>query len=139
MLRADGSWSSQSYIGRIPAGGSDMVYTYGPVRRTDGPDGNPPAHNVDPDSGYGQGSGKVVGPGQKAEAPAMVRARRGGAGPGARPDGNAPAGVAPRLGVDLHGTVANPPPGEPTGGGGPAHRGFNPASTRDDDFGPRAN
>jgi len=140
MLGEDGVWRSQSFIGRVPAGGTEMVTTYGRVRVTPGgPDVTPPSHNVDPDSGYGQGSGKVVGPGQKAEDPAMVRARRGGGGPGARPDDNAAAGGVSRLAVDLGSTVVNPPPGEATGGGGPAHRGFNPASTRDDDFGPRAN
>jgi hypothetical protein len=92
------------------------------------------ASNVDPDSQ--QGGGGAVGLGEKHKDPKMVEAHNRGVGPGVRPDENQTVGGAPRLNVDLGGTVVNPPPGEQQGGG-PAHQGFNPSSTMDDDFGPR--
>lgn len=93
------------------------------------------ASDVDPDSQ--QGGGGAVGLGEKRKDPKVVEARDRGVGPGVRPDENQTVGGAPRLNVDLGGTVVNPPPGEQQGGG-PAHQGFNPSSTMDDDLGPRA-
>ena len=125
-----GDWSVSTYVdGRLSHSGrsGERPFTDLQASRTHDRLFRGTARDVDPDSSTGQGSGKVVGPGQKPDDPTMVRARDQGVGPGARPDENASASVTPQLNVNVD-LVGQPNPGE-IGGGGTPHRGYNP-----DDF-----